>query len=194
MGKFVRIKTVDMGNLGKVKFLEIGHEHDADDFDDNDDRAPVPDYLCYATFQVVGDDLVPEDWSAYFGVDFDILRAAGMPDVSAQGRGQPLSHDRRLESLDPRLCHQRRSRAARAGVPLSVLRLPRKDFRDRLKACGLKAYIRIYWRNDIGDRFPFLSEPVSSAMAADGIELEIDEYPQTINVEDEDGVWHQAWA
>jgi len=193
MGKFVRIKTVDMGNLGKVKFLEIGHEHDADDFDDNDERAPVPDYLCYATFQVVGDDLVPEDWSAYFGVDStfsvqrgcrmfphkgedSLLATIGVWNLSA--RGYVISDD-----LEP---HVREL--------LSVLRLPRKDFRDRLKACGLKAYIRIYWRNDIGDRFPFLSEPVSSAMAADGIELEIDEYPQTINVEDEDGVWHQAWA
>jgi hypothetical protein len=40
----------------------------------------VPDYLCYATFQVVGDDLVPEDWSAYFGVDstFSVQRGCRM--------------------------------------------------------------------------------------------------------------------
>jgi hypothetical protein len=77
---------------------------------------------------------------------------------------------------------------------LSVLRLPRPDFQDKLEACGLKAYIRVYWRNDTGDRNPSLSDPVSALLAGERIEVEIDEYPQTINVEDGNGVINQAWA
>jgi hypothetical protein len=190
---FCRLRTTTVQGLGEMKFLEMGFERDVDERPDADDDDPAYGRLCHATFQVVGEDLIPEDWSDYFDVDptFSVRNGCRMfphnPDstiMATIGVWNLSTRDHvASDDLDP---HVRKL--------LSVLRLPRPDFQDKLEACGLKAYIRVYWRNDTGDRIPSLSDPVSALLAGERIEVEIDEYPQTINVEDENGVIHQAWA
>src|SRR4051794_27632788 len=198
MAEFVcRLRTVTVGGLGDVKFLEMGYENDepddADALDDDDDAIPALRHLCHATFQVVGDDLVPEDWSAYFEVEptFSVRRGCRMFPHKAESTVVGTIGVWNLSTRDHAISDDLEPHVREL---LSVLPLPRLDFRERLDACILTTYIRVYWRNDTGDRIPSLSDPVSAALAASAIELEIDEYPQTINVEDEKGVRHQAWV
>jgi hypothetical protein len=143
--------------------------------------------LAFATFTVTGDQVIPDIWTAYFGVDPDIAITKGSAFISPSGRisrlpgrtgvwGITSKNNVRDDLLDPHL-----------RFLISRLMLPRNDLIAKLQKDHALMRILCYWADYAGNRRPTIGADISAVISSCGGTIEIDVYPQQHSFNAEDG-------
>lgn len=148
----------------------------------------------YASFQVMAPDLDPAQWTSYFGVAptsshrrgescgpaGEEVSPSGAPWARYRQGSWSLGSEQAIEDdlLDPHIAWL-----------IQALGLPRPDFAERLRREDADCRVFCFWDNSSGDRVPIVGEASTTTLAAAGVRLEIDEYPQQLTTIDGRKVW-----
>lgn len=121
----------------------------------------------------MGDTLVPEEWTAYFGVQPTDSGIKGAYRKTTR-TGQDLYRRSGLwllesnivsDDLEPHLLNL-----------IEALQLPRPDMSEILRSKNVRSDFFCFWMNETGDRVPVISDATKAILNECGIVLEIDEY------------------
>jgi hypothetical protein len=131
--------------------------------------------LAYAGFTIVGDEVDPEFWTRYFGIQPDVARKKGDRMRPPEGKlyaerptgvwGIRSKGHIRSDLLAPHLWYLTAS-----------LTLPRADLPELLAQANARMRFFCFWVNVSGDRVPDIPEPIRTMMEDMGGTIEIDEY------------------
>jgi hypothetical protein len=135
------------------------------------------EHLAYATVTISGEDLDPDAWTAYFGVEPEISVVKGRPFRTPSGRmstypgrtgvwGCSSKSTVTADSLDPHIKYL-----------VGLLGLPRSDLPCLLAHSHAKMRLFCFWSNYAGDRVPVIDTALKSVIESSGATIEIDEYP-----------------
>jgi hypothetical protein len=141
--------------------------------------------LAYATFTITGDRVLPDFWTAYFGIDPDIAVTKGAAFVTPSGRtsstpgrtgvwGITSKSVVKQDRLDPHLRYL-----------LTRLRFPRDDLGASLQQLDASMRFLCFWNNRTSA--PNISLEIEKLIAACGGTVEIDVYPQKHAFRSKDG-------
>ncbi len=149
--------------------------------------------LARASFTVNGDTLVPDFWTAYFGIEPSLQVAKGklfrtpLGQSRASGRTGVWSYSSRSavhdDALDPHV-----------SFLIARLCLPRTDLPLLLSEKGATMRVFCYWNNYTGGRTPIVSPSSRTAIQLSGGTVDIDEYPQKVRVIGADGIERDEWV
>lgn len=125
-----------------------------------------------ASFRIIGDTLDPADWTAYFGVAPSITgRKGDLRQTRYTYRTGIWSTQSTVVSdvLDDHVAHL-----------VQTLQLPRADLAERLRHAGANADIFCFLDNAENDLIKTVSQPMIELLAAQGVTVEVDLYPQEV--------------
>jgi hypothetical protein len=132
--------------------------------------------LAHATFHVMGDTVIPEFWTRYFGVEPDTAITKGKYFTTPSGRmsrtpgrvglwgfgSQPFINS---DILEPHLRYL-----------IARLNLTRPDIKEVLECENVRVRFWCYWNNESGSRMPDIPNDIRAMMESLNGIIEIDEY------------------
>ncbi|MBB2979201.1 MULTISPECIES: DUF4279 domain-containing protein [Paraburkholderia] len=137
---------------------------------------PIAHALAHAAFIISGDSVLPQFWSAYFGVRPDREITKGQPFELPSGKQSPRPGKLGLWAVESKPAVRSDSLGPHLKYLVGRLGLPRADFREVAAAQGAKVALWCYWMNERGDRVPDVPDDIRALLEAMGGTVEIDEY------------------
>lgn len=132
--------------------------------------------IAHATFIISGTDVIPDVWTAYFGVRPSRESIKGqrfvLPSEKLSQRPATLG----LWGIGSKSIIHSDQLAPHLRYLKSYLALPRGDLRDLAAAQGATVALWCYWFNEPGHGVPDVPDDIRAMMGALGGTIELDEY------------------
>lgn len=132
--------------------------------------------LAAASFTVTGDQVMPDEWTRYFGVQPDIATTKGDPIRDVTGLGRTLTRRTGVWGVDSDKAVSSDRLEPHLRYLIQLLALPRSDLKARIESVGARMRFFCYWVNESGDRVPAVPTDIAAMLEAMGCTVEIDEY------------------
>ena len=135
-----------------------------------------PHKLAYASFSVSDDDLVPQEWTDYFGLVPDIAITKGDPIHDPTGQDRKLTRGTGVWGISSKTAVYSDELADHLRYLTRVLGLADMDASAFAAHSGAHMRFFCYWNNCGGTREPLIPDDIREIAERSGIEIEIDEY------------------
>jgi uncharacterized protein DUF4279 len=132
--------------------------------------------LAHASFTISGDDVDPEVWTHYFGVEPDTAIVKDAPFITPSGRTSRVPGRTGVWGIRSNPAVTSDLLEPHLRYLIERLRLPRTDLREAVERIGARMRFFCYWDNYSGERVPEVPEDIKSMMESIGGTVEIDEY------------------
>ncbi|CAB3772941.1 DUF4279 domain-containing protein [Paraburkholderia humisilvae] len=141
------------------------------------DKADMDSHqLAHASFTISGDDVNPEFWTRYFGVEPDTAIVKGEPFVTSSGRTSSMPGRTGVWGVRSQSAVKSDLLEPHLRYLIERLGLPREDLREAVARVGAHMRFFCYWENYTGDRVPCVPDDIKAMMESIGGTVEIDEY------------------
>jgi Domain of unknown function (DUF4279) len=132
--------------------------------------------LAHATFHVMGDAVIPQFWTDYFGVPASTAITKGESFTTPSGRVSRTPARVGLWAVASKPFVRSNELEPHLRFLIERLNLTRPDLSETLEREGVKVRFWCYWMNETGDRVPDVPDDIRAMMEALGGTIEIDEY------------------
>jgi len=136
----------------------------------------LPHQLSYASFTISGDNVVPEFWTGYFGVQPDMAVTKGQLFTTSAGRSSRIPGRTGVWGLRSKSIISSDDLEPHLRYLIERLALPRANLRQLVERADARMRFFCYWDNESGDRTPDIPEDIKTMMDSLGGTIEIDEY------------------
>jgi hypothetical protein len=132
--------------------------------------------LAHATLYLMGDDVAPEFWTAYFAVTPSSTRTKGQLYSYPSGELSTKPASSGIWAVESKFAIRSDSLTPHLRYLTSLLALPRADLQEQMRAQNAKLELWCYWLNESGDRIPDVPDDIRRTIETVGGTVEIDEY------------------
>lgn len=133
---------------------------------------------CYVTFYISGDEVVPSEWTGYFGVAPDWTIVRGEHFFIPSGRLSRTVGQIGLWGITSKKQVDSEILNRHLQYLFNILGFPRRDFREKLDARCAKMRFLCYWEEYEKHREPAIDFDLERQVKALGGEIEVDRYPK----------------
>ena len=132
--------------------------------------------LAYASFTISGDNVVPEFWTTYFGIEPDTAIIKGTQFATPSGRISRVPARTSVWGVRSKAAVDSNELTPHLRYLVKRLVLPRSDLRELVKQVRAQMRFFCYWDNESGNRVPDVPADIRAMMEGMGGTVEIDEY------------------